>query len=167
MNAQKIHVDPYERGWIIFSIILIALFAAAVSFAAFGLGIQVPAPYERVDPNTVAKDPNSPWSNPGLREVSPGKYDAYILAHAKPQWEYLPKEITIPVGSKVTFYVTSSDVQHGFKIQNTNANFQVVPGQVSKLTIEFKIAGTYNFICTEYCGVGHAVMYGAVIVTPK
>ncbi len=164
MSAEKMHIDPYERGWIIFSIILIVLFAAAVAFAAFGLGIQVPAPEQRVDPRTVATDPSSPWANPGLKEVSPGKYNAYILARAVPQWEYLPKEITVPVGAKVTFYVTSADVQHGFKIQNTNANFQVVPGQVSKLTIEFKEAGTYTYICTEYCGSGHAVMYGAVIV---
>lgn len=166
MSAEKMHIDPYERGWITFSIVLIVLFFAAVSFAAFGLGIQVPAPEQRVDPRTVASDPNSPWSKPGLQEVSPGKYNAYILARAIPSWEYLPKEITVPVGSKVTFYVTSSDVQHGFKIQDTNANFQVVPGQVSKLSVTFKTPGTYNFICTEYCGVGHGVMYGAVIVTP-
>jgi cytochrome c oxidase subunit 2 len=40
----------------------------------------------------------------------------------------------------------------------------VIPGQVSKLTITFSKAGTYNFICTEFCGSGHGVMYGAVIV---
>jgi len=83
-----------------------------------------------------------------------------------PQWEYLPKEISVPAGSKVTFYVTSSDVQHGFKIQDTNANFMVLPGQVSKLTITFDTPGTYNFICTEFCGAGHGIMYGAVVVTP-
>jgi cytochrome c oxidase subunit 2 len=164
MSAQKIHVDSYERNWMIISFVLLVVFATAISVAAFGMGIQVPAPEQRVDPRTVATDPNSPWSNPGLREVSPGVYDAYILARAVPNWEYLPKEISIPVGSKVTFYVTSPDVQHGFKIQNTNANFMVIPGQVSKLTITFSKAGTYNFICTEFCGSGHGVMYGAVIV---
>jgi cytochrome c oxidase subunit 2 len=166
MSAQKMHVDIYERNWMIFSAIMLVLFATAVSVAAFGMGIQVPAPEQRVDPKTVATDPNSPWSNPGLREIAPNKYDAYILARAVPNWEYLPKEITVPVGSKVTFYVTSPDVQHGFKIQDTNANFMVLPGQVSKLTITFENPGTYNFICTEFCGAGHGVMYGAIIVTP-
>jgi cytochrome c oxidase subunit 2 len=164
MSAKELHIDRYERNWMIFSAILLVLFATAVSVAAFGMGIQVPAPEQRVDPRTVATDPNSPWSNPGLRQISEGKYDAYILAHAVPNWEYLPKEITVPVGAKVTFYVTSSDVQHGFKIQDTNANFMVLPGQVSKLTITFTKPGTYNFICTEFCGSGHGVMYGAVIV---
>ena len=166
MSTQKMDVDAYERNWMIFSFVLLALFAAAVSVAAFGMQIQVPAPEQRVDPRTVATDPNSPWSNPGLREIAPGKYDAYILARAVPQWEYLPKEITIPAGSSVSFYVTSADVQHGFMIQNTNANFMVLPGQVSKLTIKFENPGTYNFICTEFCGAGHGVMYGAIIVTP-
>jgi len=166
MSAQKMHVDMYERNWMIFSGIMLVVFAIAVSIAAFGFGIQVPAPEQRVDPKTVASDPNSPWSNPGLREVAPGKYNAYVLAHAVPLWEYLPKEMTVPAGSTVTFYITSSDVQHGFKIQDTNANFMVIPGQVSKLTIKFKNPGTYNYICTEFCGAGHGVMYGAILVTP-
>ena len=166
MSAQKLHVDSYERTWMIVSAVLLVLFATAVSVAAFGMGIQVPAPYQRVDPRIVATDPNSPWSNPGLREITPGKYDAYVLARAIPSWEYLPKEMSVPVGSKVTFYVTSPDVQHGFKIQDTNANFQVVPGQVSTLSITFDKPGTYNYICTEYCGSGHGIMYGSITVTP-
>ncbi|HMV28727.1 MAG TPA: hypothetical protein PKE23_05025, partial [Anaerolineales bacterium] len=76
MSTEKLHIDPYERNWMIISAILLVLFATAVSVAAFGLGIQVPAPEQRVDPKTVATDPNSPWSNPGLREIAPGKYDA-------------------------------------------------------------------------------------------
>jgi cytochrome c oxidase subunit 2 len=166
MSAQKMHIDAYERNWMIFSGIMLVLFAVAVSVAAFGMGIQLPAPELRVDPKTVATDPNSPWSNPGLREITPLKYDAYILAKAVPNWEYAPKELTIPAGSSVSFYVTSPDVQHGFKIQDTNANFMVLPGQVSKLTIKFETPGTYNFICTEFCGAGHGIMYGAIIVTP-
>lgn len=166
MSTQKIHIDMYERNWMIFSFVLLVLFAAAISVAAFGMGIQVPAPEQRVDPRTVATDPNSPWSNPGLREVAPGKYDAYILARAIPQWEYLPREMTVPVGSSVSFYITTPDVQHGFMLQNTNANFMVLPGQVSKLTVKFETPGTYNFICNEFCGAGHAIMYGAIIVTP-
>ncbi|HMX18048.1 MAG TPA: hypothetical protein PLI75_08465, partial [Anaerolineales bacterium] len=64
MSTNQIHIDSYERNWMIVSAILLVLFAAAVSFAAFGMGIQVPAPEQRVDPRTVATDPNSPWSNP-------------------------------------------------------------------------------------------------------
>ncbi len=163
MSTTSLHVHPYEKRWIIFSIALLIVFTVAVAVAAFALGIQVPSPEQRVDPRTVAVDPNSPWSNPGLREIAPGRYEAYILAQT---WQFLPREIRVPVGSRVTFYVTSKDVQHTFKIQDTNINVQVVPGQVSKLTVTFKKPGTYPFICSEYCGVGHASMFGQIIVTP-
>ena len=73
MSTQNMHIDTYERNWMIVSAILLVLFATAVSVAAFGMGIQVPAPEQRVDPRTVATDPNSPWANPGLREIAPGK----------------------------------------------------------------------------------------------
>ncbi|MDD2923323.1 MAG: cytochrome c oxidase subunit II [Anaerolineales bacterium] len=164
MSAKQMHIDPFERNWIVFSVIMLVLFATAVAVAAFGMGIQVPSPETRVDPKTVASDPNSPWANPGVREVVAGKkYDVYILAKT---WQYLPAEVKVPVGAKVTFYVTSMDVQHGFKLQDTNVNFQIVPGQVSKLTTTFTKPGSYNYICTEYCGAAHAAMYGVVIVEP-
>jgi cytochrome c oxidase subunit 2 len=143
MTSQKsMHIDPYERNWIRISIGLLIGFAIAITVAGFSFGFQVPSPEQRVDPRTVATDPNSPWSEPGLREL------------------------TIPVGSTVTFYITSKDVQHGFKLQNTNLNVQVVPGQVSKLTISFDKPGQYDYICSEYCGAAHAAMFGTLIVEP-
>ena len=160
---ESMHIDPYERAWIIISITLIVIFAIAIGVAGFALGIQVPSPEQRVDPRTVATDPNSPWSDPGLRELAPGKYEAYILSQT---WSFLPREISVPKGATVTFYVTSKDVQHGFKIQDTNINMQIGPGQVSKLTVTFDQPGTYDYICTEYCGSAHAIMYGNITVEP-
>ena len=67
----------------------------------------------------------------------------------------------------MTFYVTSKDVQHGFQIEGTNVNMQIVPGQVSMLSHRFDKPGEYLWVCHEYCGTGHAAMYGKVIVTPQ
>ena len=157
------HIDPYERNWIRISIGLLIGFVIAISIAGFAFGFQVPSPEQRVDPRTVATDPNSPWSEPGLRELAPGKYEAYVLAQT---WQFLPREMRVPVGSTVTFYITSKDVQHGMKLQNTNLNVQIVPGQVSSLTITFDEPGSYNYICSEYCGAAHAAMFGTLIVEP-
>ena len=90
--------------------------------------------------------------------------EARVLAQA---WSFSPKEITVPVGTKVTFLVTTKDVQHGFHLEGSNINFMVLPGQISKLSTTFTTPGTYNFYCHEYCGVGHQTMYGQVIVTEK
>ncbi len=158
-TKQSMHIDPYEKNWIRLSIVLLVVFAGAITVAGFMMGIQVPSPEQRVDPATVAE--SGPWADPGLRELSPGKYEAYILAQT---WQFVPREISVPVGSEVTFYVTSKDVQHGFKLQDTNINMQIVPGQVSKLKVTFDEQGRHDFICTEYCGSGHAAMFGTLIV---
>jgi cytochrome c oxidase subunit 2 len=159
---QHLHVDPTEKRWMRAAIVVLVVFAVAVTIAGFMLGIQVPTEEQRVNPQTIQDAP--PWSDPGVREIVPGEqYDVYIVAK---RFFYEPGTVEVPVGAEVTFYVTSTDVQHGFKIQDTNVNFMAVPGEVSKLTYTFDEPGTYDYICTEYCGLGHAVMFGSVTVTP-
>ena len=80
---------------------------------------------------------------------------------------FAPRELVVPVGAEVDIYVASSDLQHGFKITDTNINMQIVPGQVSKLTFTFDEIGEYPYICTEYCGQGHAAMFGTVQVVSE
>lgn len=153
--------DPFERRWMIIALGLLVTFAVAVGVTGFALGFQVPDAHERVDPRTVANSP--PWNDPGVRELGDGEYDVYIISE---QFTYRPSEIRVPVGATVTFHVTSTDVQHGFMLQDTNVNMQVVPGEVSKLTYEFDQVRNHDIICNEFCGVGHAVMAGKVIVEP-
>ncbi len=167
MSAQvsgqpRFEIDPYEKRWMQLTIVLLIVFALAVGISGFVYGFQVPAPELRVDPNTVAKE--GPFAKPGLRELAPGKYEAYILAQT---WAFVPNRIRVPVGSTVTFYLTSKDVQHGFLLQHTNLNVMVLPGQVSKLTAHFDQPGEYPFICHEYCGIGHQAMFGKVIVESR
>jgi cytochrome c oxidase subunit 2 len=156
---ESMGIDPFERNWMIFSVGLLVVFFALVTIAGFALGFQVPGPETRVDPQTVTE--SGPFAEPGLRQVAEGEYEAYVIARA---FSYDPSQIEVPVGSKVTIYVTSPDIQHGFKIQDTNVNMMIVPGQVSKLTYTFDRVGEFPYICTEYCGLGHAAMFGTVRV---
>ena len=158
-EQPSFHADDYEKKWIGFSIVLLVAFAVTVAVAGFALGFQVPGDESRVDPRTVAD--SGPFSQPGLRDLGGGEYDAYILSQ---QYLFTPREIRVPAGSTVNFYITSIDVQHGFKLQDTNINMQIVPGQVSKLTAEFDDPGEYPYICHEYCGIAHAAMFGSLIV---
>ncbi len=166
------HIDRTERNFVILSILLLLVFASALVVGASANNIRLPSAYMRVDPRLVA----TPGTYEGfgeapedrVRELAPGKYEAYIIAQA---WKFSPGStnygelpITVPVGSAVTFYVTSRDIQHGFKLDNTNISFMVLPGQVSKLTATFDKPGTYNFVCYEYCGSAHHTMYGELIV---
>jgi cytochrome c oxidase subunit 2 len=159
------HVDRTERIFIIGSVVLVIVFALAIAVSSIAFGIQVPRPEMLVDPRTVA----TPGVVPGfgdpveerVRELAPGNYEAYIMSQT---WVFQPSEIRVPAGSRVTFFVTSKDVQHGFKVDNTNINVMVIPGQISRMSATFDEPGTYNFICHEYCGAGHHTMFGRLIV---
>ena len=158
--TESFHVDRYESAWMRISVVVLVIFFIAITISAFSVGFQVPGVYQRIDPATLS-NPDSPFANPGLRELSPGHYEAYIRAQI---WQFAPNELRVPAGSRVTFYVTSQDVQHGIKLLETNINMMVLPGQISTLTATFNKPGTYNFVCHEYCGTLHHTMYGQLIV---
>lgn len=160
-QKPSLGIDPYERNWMLAAAVLIVAFGVTVTVAGFALGFQVPGEEARVNPNTVTETP--PFDNPGIREIAPGKYEVYMVART---WAFEPRDLTFPLNAEVTFYITTVDVQHGFKLQDTNVNMQVVPGEVSKLTTTFNRVGEYPFICTEFCGLGHAAMFGSLIVEP-
>jgi cytochrome c oxidase subunit 2 len=163
---EMLHVDKYEGWWMRISVVVVVIMVLAITIAGFGVGVQVPGQYARITPEDLA-DPDNPFANPGLRELAPGKYEAYIVAQT---WSFLPAEIRVPAGSEVTFYITARDVQHGFKLLDTNINVMALPGQVSTLKATFDEPGTYDYICHEYCGyvagspIGHHTMYGQLIV---
>jgi cytochrome c oxidase subunit II len=155
-------IDPWEKNWMLVSIVLLVAFAAAITVAGFAAGCQLPGEESEVDPRTVATE--GPFAEPGLRELGDGRFEAYILAQA---WSFAPRELVVPVGAEVDIYVTSPDLQHGFKITDTNVNMQIVPGQVSKLSFTFDEVGEFPYICTEYCGSAHAAMWGTVTVVSQ
>lgn len=155
-------IDPWEKNWMRISIALLVIFAIAITIAGWSAGFQLPGPESEVDPRTITEE--GPFAEPGLHEIGDGKFEAYVLSQV---WSFTPREIVVPVGAEVDIYVTSSDLQHGFKITDTNVNMQIVPGQVSKLSFTFDDIGEFPYICTEYCGSGHAAMYGTVKVVSE
>lgn len=152
------HVHRYEQAWFYFSIGLVFVFFLAILTATLAGGVQVPSPVGQVNPADLS---GTDFATPGLRELSPGNYEAYLVAQV---WSWNPNEIRIPAGSKLTLYLTSGDVQHGFKVEGTNLNAMVVPGQVTKVSHTFTTPGEHLIICHEYCGSNHHLMSGKIIV---
>ncbi len=138
---------------------MLAFFLAVVATAAVVDGFVPPSHVQTIDPARVAQTP--PFDHPGLRKVGAGAYEAYYIAQI---FSFSPQSITVPAGSRVTFYVTSSDVEHGFSIPETGVNTMVTPGWVSSVSHTFKTAGTYLLVCNEYCGSAHQLMAAKVVV---
>jgi cytochrome c oxidase subunit 2 len=148
-----------ERAWLIFGIITLIVFLGVMAVAAVHDDIVPPSHLQIIDPTKVAQ--TAPFDNPGLHQTGPKRYDDYVIAHI---FSFEPASINVPVGSTVTFYVTSPDVVHGFFIPNTAVNMMIVPGWVSDDAHTFNQRGTYLLLCNEYCGAGHHFMYGSIEV---
>jgi cytochrome c oxidase subunit II len=155
------HVDRYERRWMIATGITLAVFILAIAVTAVVGGIELPGVSERIAPSTVVS--SAPFANPGIRQLGPGRYEVFIRGQT---WAFFPNELHVPAGSTVTFHLTSPDVQHGFYVEGTNIHMMVLPGHVSTLTATFREPGTHQFWCDEYCGLGHQIMSGRIVVDP-
>ncbi len=153
------HIHRYERIWLTAGVAMLAFFIAVVATAAVVDGFVPPSRVQSIDPTKVAQTP--PFDHPGLRKVADKTYEAYYVAQI---FSFAPALISVPAGSRITFYVTSSDVEHGFSIPLTGVNTMVTPGWVSSVSHTFNTPGTYLLVCNEYCGGGHQFMAGKVEV---
>jgi cytochrome c oxidase subunit 2 len=154
------HVHNYEKLWLLASLALIVGFISTIVYGAVGAGV-VMVNDEGGQVNASGLSEHDEFSDPGVRKVGPNEYEAYVVAQ---QYAFAPGTIEVPANSTVTFYVTSRDVVHGFEMVGTNANTMVVPGEVSKMTVEFDEADQYGVVCNEYCGQAHHEMAGEVVV---
>lgn len=153
-------IHRLEKIWIGIGLALLFVFLALVGVAAFAFGMHPPTGHALgVEPERATEVP--PFDRPGLVRNADGSYDAYVVAFA---FGYSPATLEIPAGATVHFYVTSTDVVHGFSIPGTNVNAMVVPGEVNHVVHTFDKPGTYLLICNEYCGAAHEMMAGTVVV---
>ena len=79
-------------------------------------------------------------------------------------YEFDPSVITVKKGEKVRLFITATDRDHGIKIQGYDIDQVLKKG--STATIEFTAdkAGTFEFKCSVYCGMGHRRMKGKLVV---
>jgi cytochrome c oxidase subunit 2 len=92
-------------------------------------------------------------------EPPPGG-DAYLQAQ---MWRWTPI-LKLKVGQTYRVHVSSLDLQHGFSLLPVNMNFQVLPGYDHLLTLTPTLPGEYSVVCNEFCGIGHHLMTGKILV---
>lgn len=92
-------------------------------------------------------------------EPPPGS-DIYLIAR---MWSWTPV-LRLQRDAEYTLHLSSLDVNHGFSLWPVNVNFQIVPGYDYALKVRPNEVGEYRIICNEFCGVGHHLMLGRVVV---
>ncbi|HSH45254.1 MAG TPA: cytochrome c oxidase subunit II [Longimicrobiales bacterium] len=154
---MKIHT--LEKGFLAAGLVVLVACAAALVYATLGMGIHLPAVHGRIDPSAVRT--TAPFDAPGVRQLDDGRYEAVIIGSA---WRFEPESVRVPAGTEIVFTATTTDVIHGFNIEGTRLNMMLMPGHVSRNTYTFSEPGEYLLICHEYCGLGHHMMAGRIIV---
>lgn len=154
---MKVHT--YEKAFLVVGAALLVACGAALVYASVAHGLHLPGREARIDPRRVYETP--PFDQPGVHQRGPNHYEVVIVGQA---WSFNPAEVRLPLGARVDFISTSTDVLHGFNIEGTRVNVMLIPGQVSRQQYTFTRAGEYLLICHEFCGIGHHFMAGKVIV---
>ncbi|WP_338048867.1 cytochrome B [Rhodobaculum claviforme] len=72
----------------------------------------------------------------------------------------------IPAGQPVDVIVTSADVIHSFWVPRLAGKIDAIPGRANRLRIEADTPGSFDGLCAEFCGLGHAGMRFRVIAHP-
>lgn len=73
-------------------------------------------------------------------------------------------ELHVPVDRQVQFKMHALDVIHSFWVPEWRIKKDNVPGITTTATVTPNKVGTYQLICTELCGFGHAAMRAKVVV---
>ncbi len=92
-------------------------------------------------------------------EPDPGG-DAYLVAR---MWSFSPI-LKLKKDQTYRLHLSSMDLQHGFALLPLNMNFQILPGWDHVLTITPTQSGEFSIICNEFCGIGHHLMTGRIVV---
>jgi len=95
-------------------------------------------------------------ANPfGIDPTDPAGQDDLLVA---------ADEVHLPLGKPVLVLMRSNDVLHDFFVPPFRARMNTVPGQVSRFWFTPTVAGRYEALCAQLCGVGHPNMRGFVVV---
>jgi len=72
--------------------------------------------------------------------------------------------LRMPLGRHVELTLESNDVIHSFWVPEFAQKSDAVPGIHNKIVVTPTKLGTYPIICTQLCGLGHALMRSRAIV---
>lgn len=124
----------------------------------------------RVDPATFHQQVEAFTAANKVREISgvpvvapPANGDAYLEAQTFSWRPFLE----LKRGQSYRLLLSSRDLQHGFSLLfgPRSLNYQVLPGYITAVTVIPERVGEFPVVCNEFCGLGHHLMLGRVIVT--
>ena len=148
IEKQVSHNVPLEFFWTLIPTILIIIvfFWGAESF------IRMQAPRDNYEEILVTA---SNWQ--------------FAFSYNHPDGMFTVQDsLVIPEGKNIRLLMTAnkSSFIHALYIPDFRVKRDLSPNRYSQMWFKSEHLGTYGFYCTRYCGVGHSVMGGEVVVMP-
>ncbi len=84
-----------------------------------------------------------------------------------PDGRVTQSELTVPAGQPVKLIMTSQDVIHSFFVPEFRIKMDVLPNRYTYVWFEAPAEGTYQVVCTEYCGRDHSNMGAKIHVVGR
>jgi cytochrome c oxidase subunit II len=75
--------------------------------------------------------------------------------------------LVLPLDRPVRLHLTAREVIHSFFVPEFRQKQDAVPGLTTEITVTPTKLGNFPFVCTELCGLGHALMRTRAIVLPE
>jgi len=95
-------------------------------------------------------------------QAAPSNY--HVITMTAKNFDFDPSVITVKKGEKVRLLITSTDREHGIKIEGYDINQVLKKGETETIEFTADKAGTFVFKCSVYCGRGHGKMKGKLVV---
>ncbi|HET9198729.1 MAG TPA: cytochrome c oxidase subunit II [Solirubrobacterales bacterium] len=89
---------------------------------------------------------------------------AWSFAYPGKEYAWSEGELHVPVNRQVQFKMHAMDVIHSFWVPEWRIKKDNVPGITTSAIVTPDKVGTYQLVCTELCGFGHATMRAKVVV---
>jgi cytochrome c oxidase subunit 2 len=94
-----------------------------------------------------------------------------VKVHAR-QWSWLfeygngkkSPDMVVPLGKNVRCELTSDDVIHGFYVPAFRIQQDTVPGITTQVWFNATSEGSYDILCSQYCGLKHSDMAAKLLV---
>ena len=92
---------------------------------------------------------------------------AWSFGYPGKEYAYSQGVLHVPVNRQIVFKMHAQDVIHSFWVPQWRIKKDNVPGITTTAIVTPDKVGTYQLICTELCGFGHAAMRAKVVVEPE
>jgi cytochrome c oxidase subunit II len=81
------------------------------------------------------------------------------------KYEFSPNTVEVTTGTRIIFKITALDREHGFEIADIKDScVKIKKGETATVEYLAEKAGTVEFRCCVYCGIGHHGMKGKIVV---